>query len=85
MCDKHSLVMTASDPFYLLFEPVYSSLAVTTSSLHFNTTCMHSRIVDESLIFTVSSNPVVIKSLNHLSLGELLQSTTRTTINIWFD
>ena len=54
MCDKHSLVMTASDPFYLLFEPVDSSLAVTTSSLHFITTCMHSRIVDESLIFTVS-------------------------------
>ena len=36
-----SPVMTGPDPLNLLFELVYSSLAVTISSLHFITTCMH--------------------------------------------
>ena len=78
-----SPVMTEPDPLYLLFEPVYSSLAVTISSLQFITTCMHNSIYIRCLIFTVSSLPSVIESLNHLSMDELVQSATLNSMMLW--
>jgi len=62
-----SPVVTEPDPLYLLFEPVYSSLTVTISSLHFITTCI----------------TAVIESLNCVSLGEHVRSATRNSTVLW--